>query len=43
MSLTEDITAPSPGRRAWIERRIRDAVVLLGGLILALPLIVPFA
>lgn len=43
MSLTEDIAARGPGARAWIRRRIRDAVVLLGGLVLALPLIVPFA
>ncbi|GBU19803.1 MULTISPECIES: hypothetical protein [Methylobacterium] len=29
--------------RAWIVRRFHDALVVVGGLVLALPLIVPFA
>ncbi|MFC6388587.1 hypothetical protein [Methylorubrum zatmanii] len=43
MSLTEDIIAQRRGAQAWIGRRVRDVIVLAGGLILALPLIVPFA
>ncbi|MEH3119398.1 MAG: hypothetical protein PGN25_17920 [Methylorubrum populi] len=43
MTFTDDITARRRGTRAWIGRRVRDAIVLAGGLALALPLIVPFA
>ncbi|MER2251902.1 hypothetical protein ABS772_18450 [Methylorubrum podarium] len=43
MTFTDDITAPRGGTRTWIGRRVRDLIVLFGGLALALPLIVPFA
>lgn len=40
---SEDAPACRPGARAWIGRRLRDAIVLAAGAALALPLIVPFA
>lgn len=43
MTLTDDITAQGSSVQAWIGRRVRDVIVLAGGLALALPLIVPFA
>ncbi|BAU91033.1 hypothetical protein MPPM_2428 [Methylorubrum populi] len=43
MTLSEDTRARRPGARAWIGRRLRDAIVLAAGAALALPLIVPFA
>lgn len=43
MTLSEDTQAQHPGARAWIGRRLRDALVLAAGAVLALPLIVPFA
>ncbi len=43
MTLSEDIHARRPDARAWLGRRLRDAIVLAAGALLALPLIVPFA
>ena len=39
----EDTPARHLGARAWIGRRLRDAIVLAAGAALALPLIVPCA
>ncbi len=43
MTFTEDIAARKTGSLAFLARRLRDAVVIAAGAILALPLIVPFA
>ena len=43
MTFSEDTHAQHPGAQAWIGRRLRDAIVLAAGALLALPLIVPFA
>ncbi len=43
MSLSDDLDTHHSGTQAWIGRRVRDVIVLTGGLMLALPLIVPFA
>jgi hypothetical protein len=43
MTLSEDTHSHHSGTRAWIGRRLRDAIVLTLGAVLALPLIVPFA
>ncbi|WP_269780325.1 hypothetical protein [Methylobacterium sp. Leaf118] len=43
MTLSDDLTRSRGGLRAFLGRRLRDAIVLAAGAILALPLIVPFA
>ncbi len=43
MSFSNDLDTRHSGTQAWIGRRVRDVLILAGGLILALPLIVPFA
>lgn len=43
MTFTEDVAAPRTGSLAFLARRLRDAIVIAAGAVLALPLIVPFA
>ncbi|WP_342151672.1 hypothetical protein [Methylorubrum sp. SB2] len=43
MTFTEDVSTQQTGSLAFLARRVRDAVVLAAGALLALPLIVPFA
>ncbi|SFK46281.1 hypothetical protein [Methylorubrum salsuginis] len=43
MTFTEDVSAQRAGSLAFLARRVRDAVILAAGAVLALPLIVPFA
>lgn len=43
MPHSHDTQPRHSGAHAWIGRRLRDAIVLAAGALLALPLIVPFA
>lgn len=43
MTLSDDLTSHRGGALAFAGRRLRDAIVLAAGAVLALPLIVPFA